>query len=393
MVESRFDVIVIGSGPAGATAAYRLARGGFKTLLLEKEKLPRYKACGGALTRKVFQKIDFDITPLVEDTITQIELAHHHRALVKLDFAQRPVSLVMRDKFDHYLTERAAQAGASVHDAEPVKQISFSANGVRVKTNADEYTAEIVVGADGANGITARAASLHQSRSIAAGLELEVAVPDAQLTAWRSKILLDFGAIPYGYTWIFPKAAQLSVGIATYVRGPLYRHFAQRRGDGRADLRARLNEWVEREPTLRDHRVLFERGHLMPLGGRALPLHGARVVLAGDAGGLIEPLFAEGIYYALRSGQIAAEVIADAFRRKDFDLSPYTRRIESEFLPEFRRAAGMARFTYRFPYMGLTALALAPPLRDSISQIMEGHANVNPLWRLVRTMGNWLDAF
>ena len=392
MPDSKFDVIVIGSGPAGASAAYRLARDGFKTLVLEKEKLPRYKPCGGAITSKVFDKIDFDITPRIQDRVTQISLAHHNRTLASLKFTESPVSLVMRDEFDNTLTEHAAQAGATVHEAEAVREISFEPNGARVKTKAGDYACEIVVGADGANGITARAANLHQPRSLAAALEVELAVSDKQLDAWRHHIYLDFGALPYGYAWIFPKADHLSVGIGTYLRGPLYRHFAQRAGDGRADLRTRLQEWIAREPTLRDNRVLIERGHLVPLGGQPARLHDSRVVLTGDAGGLIEPFMAEGIYYAMRSGQIAAEVIGEAFRREDMDLAEHTRRVHQEFLPTFQNAAGMARFTYRFPTLSLQTVAVVPGLKNAVGQMMDGQASASgALLQGVRILGNWLD--
>ena len=147
------------------------------------------------------------------------------------------------------------------------------------------------------------------------------------------------------------------------------------------------------EPSLVGHKVLIERGHLVPLGGRAALLHNSRVVLTGDAGGLVEPLLAEGIYYALRSGQIAAEVIADSFRREDLDLSEHTRRVEAEILPEFQNSAGMASLVYRFPRAMLTALSVASPLRNVASRMMEGHGNLSrALWGAGQAIGNLLDS-
>jgi geranylgeranyl reductase family protein len=390
-VPSEYNVIVIGGGPAGATAAYRLAREGLRTLLVEKEKLPRYKACGGALTEKVFRSMDVDIAPVVEDSITSIVLSHRHRTLSELRFEKPTISLVMRDKFDNYLTEQSANQGVVVHDGEPVRQVSFGADRARVKTDSGEYQAEIVVGADGANGITARSASLGQPRGTGAALELELSVGAAQLDSWRHRVLVDWGAIPFGYAWIFPKADHLSVGIGTFVRGPLYPKFVLRGGEPRANLRARLAEWMACEPSLRSHRVLVERGHLVPLGGPSMRLDAPRVVLAGDSGGLVEPLLAEGIYYALRSGQIAAEVIVNALVREDLDLSQYTSRIQDEFTPAFQRAAGLARLAYRFPRACLTSLSLIPPLRNSFGQSMENPA-LPGLWTFVEAFGNWLDS-
>lgn len=246
-----------------------------RVLLLEKEKIPRYKPCGGGLTAKVRATLDFDFAPTIEDIITQVSLAcGAERMRIPTDAAW----CVMRDQFDALLAERAARAGAELRDAQPVTQVEFDDGGASVFARGEILRAAFVVGADGANSIVRRAAGFPPHARMAAALEAEMETPSAALAEWRGTLHLDFGAIPWGYAWIFPKAEHLSVGIGTLVR--------PKNG---LDLRAALARYVGAEPSLRGVREMLARGHRVPLGGQFARAHAPRAVLVGDAAGLIDP--------------------------------------------------------------------------------------------------------
>ncbi len=173
-----YDVIVVGAGPGGSTTARQLARAGLKTLLLEKEKIPRYKPCGGGITRKVQRLLDFDFSRTIEDTITRLSVADRtERIRVESNVGW----CVMRDKFDALLAEHAARAGAEVRDGAPVKSIAFDDTGLSVTTRNETLRARIVVGADGVNGIVRRAAKFPVHRRMAVAIEAEMEAPTAAL--------------------------------------------------------------------------------------------------------------------------------------------------------------------------------------------------------------------
>jgi len=150
-----FDVIVIGAGPGGATAAFELAKAGIKTLPIEKQKLPRHKTCGGGLTYKVTKALTFDISSVVERTITNFVLTYRlsHPRVVK---SPNPlVYMIRRSEFDNLLTNSAVNAGAQLMDETKVEDISAD-DLFKVSTSQGMYTADFLIGADGATGITAR---------------------------------------------------------------------------------------------------------------------------------------------------------------------------------------------------------------------------------------------
>lgn len=331
-MKSIFDVIVVGSGPAGATTGIMLAKRGLSTLILEKEHLPRYKACGGGLTSKILSFADLDLVNLCEQTITRVGFAYHHKMVLDCGSAEPFGWCVMRDKFDHQLATRAVAAGATLEDQQTVRTIDLADSGVTVTTDAGQYNGKVLVGADGANGVVAKAAGLQPVRSRAVGLELEAEVPADQFRHAQCRFHFDVdpALLPRGVAWIFPKANHLSIGIAmSEDRLALLR--AKSSGGSVVSMHELLRRWIEGEPMLRNHRVLVVRGHRLPFRAFRAPLQAQRVLLVGDAAGLIHPVTGEGIYYAMRSGQIAANIIEKAIRSNTWDLSSYTQAIEREF--------------------------------------------------------------
>jgi flavin-dependent dehydrogenase len=199
------------------------------------------------------------------------------------------------------------------------------------------------------------------------------------MEAWQRLLHLHFGGVPWGYAWVFPKADHLSVGVGT---------FQDRR---KVDLRAHLARFLAGQPLLKEHTVLLQRGHRIPLGGAERPLHAGRVLLAGDAGGFADPFLGEGIYYAIRSGQIAGEYAAAALAGGRVDFEAYTRQANAAFHREFRYTRLFAEMFYRLPPFFCHALTRSRSLqRFTISILEENFSFRRSFLRLPRRSGRLL---
>lgn len=151
-----YDVMVVGAGPGGSAAAYELACRGVKVGLFEQKRLPRYKPCGGCLSLKIDQILEPDFHPLVEQTVYGATFTFEGLDEFRVR-SKRPVAyMVMRDRFDYFLAEKARRVGAEVHPEERVLEVAERPGGVRVKTSKGEHQAHYLVGADGANSVVAR---------------------------------------------------------------------------------------------------------------------------------------------------------------------------------------------------------------------------------------------
>ncbi|MDB5059197.1 MAG: geranylgeranyl reductase, partial [Chloroflexi bacterium] len=211
-----YDVVVVGGGPAGASAAHVLAQDGARVLLLEKARIPRYKPCGGGITARAHAASPLVAAFPMETTADTVLV--HARTMEVACRLPVPIGMVMRDRFDAYLVEQAVHAGAELRDGTALSGLEQDGSSLRLRAGTETITASYVVGADGAAGMTARFAGFDQMRTTGAAVEVELAVSEQALGRYKKKILLDLLAIQGGYAWIFGKAEHLSVGLGVFHR-------------------------------------------------------------------------------------------------------------------------------------------------------------------------------
>jgi len=308
-----YDVAVVGAGPAGSSAARAAAAAGARVVVLDRAAFPRYKTCGGGLIGPSLAALPG--APPTRASITQVSLslAGGRRRTRRAD--EPCLQMVTRAELDEWLLAQAAAAGAEVRV--PCRVLSVR-DGV-VQTDAGPLRAEVVIAADGTSSRLAREVGVRLSR-VDLGLELEL---DAGSSAaeWSDRVHLDWGPIPGSYGWVFPKGDTLTVGVIA----------ARGAGDRTRDYLRSLVAWLG----LERHRVVHDSGHLTRCRSLDSPLGRGRVLLAGDAAGLLEPWTREGISFATRSGALAGTVAAAGASGA---VERYRAALSADLLPEM--AAG-----------------------------------------------------
>jgi geranylgeranyl reductase family protein len=345
-----WDVAVIGAGPAGLAAARAAAQAGARTVVLERAAHPRYKTCGGGLIGASLAALGDGIRLPVRDEISASTFTLRGKREKTRVHRTPMLAMVMRDEFDDELRRAAAGAGAVLREHCLVRGLSQQPDLARVHLTAgEEVTARVVIGADGSSGVSARHVGVRYAQ-VDLGLELEILVPPPVRDSWRGRILLDWGALPGSYAWVFPKDDRLTVGV-----------IATR---GHADYtRQYLRDFVDRLG-LAGFGTAQDSGHLTRCRADDSPVRKGRVLVAGDAAGLLEPCTREGISFALRSGRLAGQVAAQAAQASpagppDQELDGYLALLGQELIPEMRAGRLLFRAFARHP--GLFHAGLATP--------------------------------
>jgi len=347
----RFDVLVIGAGPAGSATAIHLARGGARVLLADKARFPRDKPCGGGLTGRALRHAPCDVEPVVEHVVDRFVLRARYGRRVARTSRQPLIRMTQRRRLDLHLAEQAMAAGADFRDGVRVEELSLGDDGVTARVGGSPVFASYLIGADGANGVVARAAELGGGIVRGVALEGNVAWGTLDPVPYRGTAWVELGVVPGGYGWVFPKGDHANLGVGGWLdEGP--------------QLRAHLDR-LARVHGLDPGALSDVRGHRLPmrrLGARAAR---ARVLLVGDAAGLVDPLSGDGIYEAFVSARLAADAI----------LSGRTEVYEASLSAALDRHAAASwkakRAADRYPRACLWAVR-APGVFDAVTGLLRG---------------------
>jgi len=331
-----YDVAVVGGGPAGASAALDLGRAGVSVVLIEKYSLPRYKTCGGGVLRRAMRLLPAETVGAVERTCHAVEISLNRPGLkFSMTRSEPIVYMTMRATLDHCLSTAAEQSGACLLTGCPVVDIATDRHAVTICTATQTVRTRFVVAADGANSHVARCLDWTDGRRLIPAVECEVSVDEGSLARMSRSVRFDFGVVPHGYAWVFPKRPHLSIGALSMNRG-------------------RLNLWNELAKymallDIRDVHHVERHGALIPVTPRNGPLASERVMLTGDAAGLADPLTAEGITFAIRSGQLAAASILECLANGSNAGEIYRAEIRQSLLPELKASRVLANLVYQYP--------------------------------------------
>ncbi len=376
------DAIVIGMGPAGASTAYELAQRGMSVLAFDKQVHPRYKVCGGGLSARIERILPGDFKTVVEQTVYRIEFIYGGKESFYLEFPQPVAYMVMRPQFDRWFVGKAVAAGVTVHEGESVINLRMHEGGVDVNTDRGRYQARFVIGADGVMSLVAQ--HLFPGRRFPTIPALESEYQGTPLPASVHAIptaVISLSAAQKGYGWVFPKKEGLSFGVGEFV-------------NGRNRPRRSFERFVRNEKSLEGLSIPPPLGHPLPLAYHRIRANGnpwkgnlarERALLVGDAGHLVDPLLGEGIYYAVRSGQLAAAAVSSALSHSPSHLQQYEESIDREFSREFFVAAKLNRIIYGLPrsvhrWAGLTFPHAYQRVLRGYCEVLQGRETYQGLW-------------
>jgi len=377
-----FDAVVVGAGPAGATCALDLARGGLRVALIDRATPPRYKTCGGGIVARAVGALDVDVSGAIERSLRRLELRLDAKSRAfGIERASAPVVMAMRAPFDALLGDAAREAGAEVLAPCAFRGLRRVGSRFEVQTERGALEAAFVVGADGAGSRVARAAGWTGTLHTVPALESEIRVDEKTFARFSGAARFDFGVVPDGYGWVFPKKRHLSVGcLSTRLAG-------DKRRSGAAGLPRYLERYLGTlglaEPVGRE-----DHGFVIPARPRSGRLARRGVFLVGDAAGLADPLTCEGISNAIQSGRLAARAMIESRGDGERSARRYDDLLSTTLLPELRWARRLATPLYRYPGLrGFVFRRMGPQLCEAITDVFMGQRTYRDL--LLRPVTYW----
>jgi geranylgeranyl reductase family protein len=332
-----YDVIIVGGGPAGSSAGRLAGRKCLKTLLIEKESFPRYKPCGGALSEQALSYLGFEIPAhIIEKNIFGARV-HFQKQVIEEHKKYRIAALVTRSVFDNYLLDKSKESGIEVKMNEKVIDCIEKPDHVHVVTSKDEYKSKFAVIAEGSHGrLKYQIREKDRKDEFAISFVAEIPADNKEIDKYIfNAIDIYFGVTNMGYGWIFPHNGYYSAsigGLAKDLKNP----------------RELMDDFLKSNGFTGKYTV---KSHIIPFGGIKRKTIGSRTILTGDAAGYVDSFYGEGISYAIRSGQIAIEVIHKAItdNADSKALAEYEKICKEEFGSNLKYSLILSKLMHSFP--------------------------------------------
>jgi geranylgeranyl reductase family protein len=364
------DVIVVGAGPAGSTAAREIASRGADVLLLDRARFPRDKPCGGGVTIRTAGLLPFSLDPVIEATIDTAHLRLRAGEEVTRRHSRPMTYMTQRSRLDHFLVERAQEAGVEFRDGCAVKEVLRLPDGSYELRHRDGSThrARAVIGADGANGVVRQQLGYEPPIESAVALEGNVHYPDGIPEHYRSAVALNLSFLPGGYGWVFPKGDHVNVGVGGW------------KDQVGHELRESLDEFC-RIYGFDTASVTQLRGHHLPLTRPgALVADGGSAVI-GDAAGFVDPLSGEGIHGAVASGIAIAPVVEDYLAGRVDSLRGYHHAVTRELMPNIEASRALMEIFHATPKPFVWLLQHTNRFWDPAGELVRGELEYTAIVR------------
>ena len=329
-----YDVAIIGSGPSGASAAFRLGQLGLKCVIIEKEKLPRYKTCGGGFVFRGRKNMPFDISDVVEREFDSVDIYFDSQKLFFKTHRKKPiVTMIMRDAFDNLIVREAQKSGVFLLQGEALTDIQLGEI-AQLQTSNQLIQSRFVIAADGALSPTAKLAGWPETRMMCPALEYELEVSDEDFERLATSARFDIDAVPMGYGWCFPKKNHLSIGVGNFMKK-----------NGKVNLKKHYQSYLK-SINIKEIKKSSAHGFIIPVSPRRDGFVKQNIFLIGDAAGFADPLTAEGISNSIYSGILAAEAIVSSEMNLKTAANNYNQFLNSKLLPELSTGAQLAQLFY-----------------------------------------------
>ncbi|MFN3598209.1 MAG: geranylgeranyl reductase family protein [Aquificaceae bacterium] len=312
----KYHIVVVGGGPAGASASYHLSRLGFKVVLLEKESLPRFKLCAGCLSARTLKLLPEGYKRLILNTIRGGRLGYRGLEDYYVPADKEVAYIVDRKDFDYFLVIKSIEAGTELIQAEFIG-FEKEKEAYKVYTSKGTLIADFIIGADGAHSKVARLLGYKPK-----GFKSLEFFTEGDL---REEVIIEIGWVKRGYLWVFPHGEGISVGVAT---------------TGDENLLEILKEYSLSKGIKSTH----PKGWHIPFLHKEPFLGRDRILLLGDAAGMTDPLLGEGIYYALWAGKILSQALLE----NPVEPTKAYKRLLKPLIDELNKAKRIGDIAYRF---------------------------------------------